>query len=293
MLADGRPVVVKHVTPEGLVPEMTGRSDVLYRLWTSGTFNRVPREIDHTMLAMEPDGDGWLLVMDDRSEWFLGDDRVLSRDENKRVLSAVDRMHREFWGECPDGAFTLREYFDALLSWDGLDRGAHWPIIKLFRRGWELFPDVAPRDVVAAMDAVHTDPLPLAQALERCGSTLLHGDLRLHNLGLTPDRVVLLDWELACCGPPAVDFAWYLIISATRIDATREQVTDDFREIAGDRFDPVALELAMITALAQLGWNKALDIVENPDETIRAQERADLDWWIARVRMALETWSPV
>ena len=40
-------------------------------------------------------------------------------------------------------------------------------------------------------------------------------------------------------------------------------------------------------------WNKALDIVENPDPVIRAQERADLDWWIARVRKALKTWSPV
>jgi hypothetical protein len=57
--------------------------------------------------------------------------------------------------------------------------------------------------------------------------------------------------------------------------------------------DPRALELAMISALAQLGWNKALDIVENPDPAIRVQERADLDWWITRVRRALETWSPV
>ena len=39
------------------------------------------------------------------------------------------------------------------------------------------------------------------------------------------------------------------------------------------------LELSVIAALFFLGWNKALDIVENPDPAIRVQERADLDWW--------------
>ena len=42
-----------------------------------------------------------------------------------------------------------------------------------------------------------------------------------------------------------------------------------------------------------LGWNKAIDIVDNPDPAIREQERADLDWWIARLRQAFEAWSPV
>ncbi|MGH2758564.1 MAG: phosphotransferase, partial [Actinomycetota bacterium] len=227
------------------------------------------------------------------SDAFLGDVRVLTRDENSFVLRAVNEMYRGFRGEKPDGACSLEQYFDVFLSWGGLQAAGEEPIIKLFIRGWELFPDVAPPDVAEAMEAIHRDPSRLAKELSRRDSTFIHGDLRLHNLGLASDRVVLLDWELASYGPPAVDFAWYLIISATRIDASREEITDDFRKIAGDDFDPVALELAMTTALAQLGWNKALDIVENPDLGIREQERADLDWWIARVRRSLETWSPV
>jgi hypothetical protein len=42
-----------------------------------------------------------------------------------------------------------------------------------------------------------------------------------------------------------------------------------------------------------LGWNKAIDIVDNPDPAIRAQERADLDWWVTRLREAFEAWSPI
>ncbi|MGH7857955.1 MAG: phosphotransferase [Candidatus Binatia bacterium] len=293
MLRDGTPVVIKHVSPEGLVPKMTGRPDAFFRLWNSGVFERMPQVIDHTMLGVEPKDDGWVVVMVDRSDAFLGDVQVLTRDENRFVLGAMNEMYREFRGEMPDGACSLEQYFDVFLSWGGLQAASEEPIIKLFIRGWELFPDVAPPDVAEAMDAIHRDPGALAQQLIKRDSAFIHGDLRLHNLGLSPDRVVLLDWELASYGPPAVDFAWYLIISATRIDATREQITDDFRTISGDDFDPVALELAMTTALAQLGWNKALDIVENPNPAIREQERADLDWWIARVRRSLETWSPI
>ena len=41
-----------------------------------------------------------------------------------------------------------------------------------------------------------------------------------------------------------------------------------------------------------LGWNKALDVTENPDPIARARERADLDWWVARVRRELDAWAP-
>ncbi len=129
--------------------------------------------------------------------------------------------------------------------------------------------------------------------MEKHPTTLIHGDYRLHNLGLNDEKVVAIDWEVVGIAPPSVDLAWYLIISASRIDATREEVIADYREIAGERFDPDAWDLACIGALMWLGWNKAVDIVENPDPAIRAQEREDLDWWVARVRQSLEAWSPV
>ena len=42
-----------------------------------------------------------------------------------------------------------------------------------------------------------------------------------------------------------------------------------------------------------MGWLKATEVVDAPDEARRAQTAADLDWWVRRVREALETWSPV
>jgi hypothetical protein len=43
----------------------------------------------------------------------------------------------------------------------------------------------------------------------------------------------------------------------------------------------------MLAGLAELGWNKALDIAQNPQ--IAERERADLAWWVSQVRMALDT----
>lgn len=260
-------------------------------MWSAGIFNRIPPVIDHTTLAIEEDGDEWIIVMRDVSDAVLADDYILTREESRRVLRAADALHREFWGERVDQLPSLDEYYAIFLRLQSL--AADFSISRLIARGWELFGDVAPSDIADVMKALIDDPAKISTELGKHPTTFIHGDLRLHNLGLTPQKVVLLDWEINANAPPSVELAWYLIISATRIEATREQIIDDFREVSGEHFDPRALEIALIGGLASLGWNKALDIVDNPDPAIRAQERADLDWWIARVRTALETWSPL
>lgn len=293
VLADGTPVVIKHISPDDWIVKATGGVSHLARLWDAGVFARVPEAIDHAMLAVEPDGDDFLVVMRDVSADVLAEGRVLSRQESRLVLEATDEMYRRFWDQelpgCPiyDHLFVFTPRSSERIG--DLDT----PVPGLMRRGWELFGEVAPRDVAEAVIALQEDPSPLAKELAARPCTLIHGDLRLHNMGLRDRTVVLLDWEIAGSAPPALEFGWYLTISASRIDATREQIIDDFREISGDLFDPRGLELGMLSALFCLGWNKAIDIVDNPDPAIRAQERADLDWWVARVRTALEEWSPI
>ncbi len=136
-------------------------------------------------------------------------------------------------------------------------------------------------------------PEPFAAALSAFPSTLLHGDLKLGNLGFLGDRVVMLDWGTQTgWAPPAVEAAWYLAINWSRIDATREQVLDDFRAAEGERHDEDALRLALLGGLVQLGWDKALAASGHLDPAIRAREAADLAWWCDRARDALAVWSP-
>jgi aminoglycoside phosphotransferase (APT) family kinase protein len=147
---------------------------------------------------------------------------------------------------------------------------------------------------VDAVGAVHKRPERLAAELERCATTLIHGDLWLSNVGLSPDRVVLLDWGVATQAPPAFEFTMFLTGAWSRILATRDEVIDDVRAVSGEQHDERALQLAFLATYAELGWNKALDAVEHWDPAIRRREADDLAWWTGRVRRALEkTWSPV
>ncbi len=291
VLADGTPVVIKHIRPKDWLIAATGGRSYMYEVWQAGLFDRVPAQLDHAMIAMEEHGDGWIAVMRDMSDSMLAEGCVLTRDQSRRLITAADALHAEFWGESVP-ALPLYEHYAAMTP-KRTAVAIDTPVPQLQRQGWALFGEVAPPDVNEVMHRLLDEPAPLVREMENYPTTLIHGDYRLHNLGLNDDHVVAIDWEVVGEAPPAVEFAWYLIISASRIDASREQVIDDYREIAGDRFDARAWDLACIGALMWLGWNKAIDIVENPDPAIRTQERADLDWWVARVRESLETWSPV
>jgi aminoglycoside phosphotransferase (APT) family kinase protein len=148
--------------------------------------------------------------------------------------------------------------------------------------------------VVAAVEALHRWPERLAEALARRPMTLVHGDLKLGNLGFLDDRVVMLDWGAQTgWAPPAVEWAWYLAINASRIDATRDQVLDDARAAGGAHHDEAALRLALLGAVAQLGWDKALQASDDPDPRRRAAEADDLAWWCLQARLTLATWSPL
>jgi hypothetical protein len=294
VLADGSALVVKRISQEyDLAMKLTHDTGRAAQLWVSGVMDRLPPVIDHAILLAEPDGDGWIIVMRDISDVLLPRGRVLSRAENYRILEAAAAMYETFHGERIEQLCTLTDRY-ALLSPATAKR--EWSsnlLMQFVGRGWELFADVVPGDVATAVFAILGRPGLLARQLEQCETTLIHGDFWLANLGLTSDRVVMLDWGLAAAAPPAVDFAAYLATSGSSIAATREQLLDDFRTVCGERHDERALRLALIGGLVEMGWNKAMKVVDAPDEARRTRVAADLDWWVRRVREALETWSPV
>jgi thiamine kinase-like enzyme len=296
VLADGRALVVKRLSPAwDVTMRLTHDSGRAAWLWTSGVMDRFPPIIDHTIVAAEPTDDGWVIAMRDASGALLPDDRLLTRAESRRLLDAAAALHRTFRGERIEGLCSLTDHL-SLFSPQTAARelGEASPVVAAIKRGWELFPAVVPHDVAAAINTIHERPDRLANELDQCATTLIHGDLWLANVGLQPDCVVILDWGTATQAPPAFDFTTYLTGAWSRIMATREELIDDVRAASGDDHDERALQLSFIATFAEYGWNKALDATEHPHSATRAREAADLAWWIDRVRRALETiWSPV
>jgi hypothetical protein len=294
-LAGGELLVVKHVRDGGdWIMRASHDHGRAAELWSSGVLGRVPEVIDHAVLGAEQVTGGWVVIMRDVSAALVPDHARISRADSRRVLEAAAALHAAFADGPPLRLCPLADRYGFLSPATARrEAGGADEVPGLIGRGWERFAEIAPADVAGPVLAVAERPEPFAAALSAFPSTLVQGDLKLGNLGFTEDRVVMLDWGTQTgWAPAAVEVAWYLAINWSRIDATREQVLDDFRAAEGGRHDEDALRLALLGGLVQLGWDKALHASGHPDPAVRAREAADLAWWADRARDALEVWSP-
>jgi hypothetical protein len=291
-LAGGQRVVLKRMSrEEDWLMRASNDNGRLPALWAAGIFERVPAVIEHALIGIEADGDGWLLVMRDHSKALFPEEQILSRDESRRILAAAAALHEAFSGESVGGACSLADRYASLSPAAVGTAEPSFVIPARVRPGWEAFAEIVPRDVAEEVFAILEHPHLLAAPLGRCKGTLIQGDLKIANLGFLPGRVVMLDWgSWTGVAPPAVEFAWYLAVNWSRVAASREEIIEDFRIASGERWDEAALPLALLGGLVQLGWNKALDATRHPDEAVRNRETADLAWWVARARECLEMW---
>jgi hypothetical protein len=289
-LADGSPGIAKRVVPGGdWLGRVAGGRAITAELWRAGVLQRLPGSIETGIVAVEPEGDGWRILMRDLSAALLPADGPISRERHREVMAAAAAMHAAFRDERLEGAITLEAHLGiSAPAVAEAERAGSDVIPKQLETAWEAFAQAADDDVAEAILANLTDPGPLAGALRAGGTTLVHGDLRDDNLGFLDGRVVLLDWDIAGEGTPALEVAWYLCHDAWRTQATREELLEDFlaaeRGTVGER----DLDLGLIAGLQLYGWIFGHSAVIHPDPAERSWAREELGWWVPRVRAALE-----
>jgi hypothetical protein len=289
-LPDGTPGIAKRVVPGGdWLGRVAGGRAITAELWRAGVLQRLPASIETGIVAVEPDGDGWRILMRDLSAALLPAQGPISRARHREVMAAAAAMHAAFRGEPLDGAITLERHIAisspaiAEAERDGSD-----VIPKQIETAWEAFAAAADDDVAQAVLANLADPAPLAQALREGGTTLVHGDLRDDNLGFVDGRVLLLDWDIAGEGTPALEVAWYLCHDAWRTEGTHDELLEDFLVAEGGAVSERDLDLGLIAGLQLYGWIFGHSALIHPDPTERAWAREELGWWVPRVRAALE-----
>jgi hypothetical protein len=287
VVIDGERYVVKHLHPKDDWL-MRASGDLGCRpvlVWRSGLLDSLPPCIDHTVVAVAdglgPDGRGAALLMRDVSRWLVppGDSR-LDPEQEQRFTDHMGALHATFWDR--PGSIELTPLgnryamFTPLVaeleSADG--HGAEVP--RALARGWSRFPARAP-ELADAIRALLAEPWPLIEALSGLPQTLVHGDWKFGNAGSHDDgRTILLDWAFPGQAPGVTELTWYLALNTARLPRGKEASIDAYRTALERRgIDTRAwwdrgIELALLGAFLQFGWEKAL----GDDE--------ELAWWRER-----------
>ncbi|MDX6632921.1 MAG: hypothetical protein QOG26_926, partial [Solirubrobacterales bacterium] len=293
-LADGRRLICKRIVPGAgwleRLSEDRGREGLLF---VEGILQRFPASVDPTIIAALFDGEAWWIAMRDVSAHLFGAEGPLTREQNQLVLGAANEMWKTFWGERHDILAPQANRIGMCApSIAEAERDSDDFLPKQLEACWEAFAEAVDDDVAEAILAVLEDPAPLAAEIEKHGTTLIHGDLRDEQIGLDGERLVVVDWGSATQGHPVVELGWYMMHDVWRFEATHDEVIEDFRRARGGDDDPEAVELGMISGLTMYGWILGHSAVVHTDEAERVWAREELDWWVPRVRRALETWSP-
>ena len=284
-LPDGRVLVAKYISPRlDWMMRLTRDRGRAAELWTSGTMQRCPPQIDAAIVRIEDDGgDGWWIYMDDIAPLFAPAGTRFSRAEALRLLEALGALHAEFWLEQVPGLAALEDLLALCSPATARANPESWFHEFVVLPGWEAFAEVAPSDVAEAVFALLDDPAPFAREVERGGTTLTHSDPHFGNAAIAPARIALIDWSLAAQTAPAVDFAWFVDQSQRLVDATHDELAEEFLRIEGDRASPELLDLALLAELGLAGW-QVRDWVDARDRDAR---QAGFDWLVGRARRAL------
>jgi hypothetical protein len=256
-------------------------------MWRSGLLHTIGAVVDHTILDVrEVDGVD-VVIMRDATDDLLPPAAPVSRDTSRQLLAGLAGMHESLAhaaiaDSCPiEGRYAIAA---PTLHATYAGEGRH-PKADTIVLGWQLFDEHVDQDVAHAVALVPREPSRLGDRLRGFPATLLHGDPKLENLGWSEGRLVAIDWgELTGSGPREVDVAWYAQKGSARIGCTPDEVFSDYDAVSREPLDPHALDLACVGALAQMGFRLAAAAFAAPSPAAREQ----LDWWVARVRGALD-----
>ncbi|GAA3545158.1 phosphotransferase [Nocardioides daeguensis] len=283
----GRPYVVKYLDHDAdwsLRAAGVPGSPTLV-LWQRGILDLLPQEIAQPIVAVARERARPTLsavLMRDVGPWLVpAVDDPIGVEQNARFLDHMAALHAAFWESDLDlDVVAPRDRYLELsprMAEAEAARGSGHLVPGLVAQGWPRLESVAPRAAAVVVPLVE-EPGPLLAALAGTPQTLVHGNWKLDNLGTdAAGRTVLLDWETPGRGAGTADLAWYLAINCRRLPVSKEQAIVDYRTalerrgVATEPWWERQLALALLGALVQFGWEKALGGYDD-----------ELAWWEER-----------
>lgn len=269
-------------------------------LFRGGLFGRLPQSCRAPILAAARDGDSWASLMADVSPALAPAlVPVVDADDARAWLVCLAELHARFWN---DASLARRELglasledFVTILSPERvqgeLEAGRTHPVLEMAARGWRAFDQSAPPDVRAIIHKFQRDPAELLDILTAMPQTLVHGDFKLANLGMSYEpggqrRAIILDWQDAARGPGVLDLGYFLALDAARLTLSEEQAAAVYRDALTARGFAVSARELDVGLLAG-GALRLLWRMTNHAQSVRpgqARAREELEWWYDLVR---------
>jgi hypothetical protein len=243
----------------------------------------LPPSVRMPTLGAARDGDEYALLMRDITPHLIPPDvETISASQLDRILTAVATLHA---APPPAGGVSwcgLRERL-TLLTPGAIAIAAAYgaPVARDVQAGWRLFDRHAQPDAVAVVHRLFDDLAPLLRALDELPPALLHGDLKLDNVGLDEGGAIwLIDWAMTLIAPAAVELGWFLAINSRRLPVSLDDVMQRYADAARLPTPLRAIHdaLTVLCGLLLRGWRKALDA--------EAGDSAELEWWCERALAA-------
>jgi Phosphotransferase enzyme family len=290
---DGQGFFLKRLSPaRDWIMRVTGdRFHRPYLIWRAGIMDRAPLCIDHTVVAMEIDGEGddaeLSMLMRDISPYLLPEgDALVSEAQHAGFIEAMAELSAAFWG-WTDSIGNLTTMAQRIRFFDRPNVAREMAVgeppgpIAAADAGWRRLPERSPFLADLAL-RVQEHPELVTEPLLGTPTTFVHGDWKMGNLGRHPDgRTILLDWAYPGSGPACWDLCWYLALNRARLPEQKQAAITRFRAaleshgIATAAWWQEQLDLCLIGIMATFGWEKALG------------DANELSWWEARVAEAV------
>jgi hypothetical protein len=229
-------LLVKHVHPttDWVALFTDDRRRRAVRLWSEGVLARMPSAVEPAVVACAEWADGYGILMPHLGSYVLESHVPQPAWMDGAILDAMAAMHAVFWEDPRLADPTL-----GLCSIDSQVKnisprrtrqvfgeepgGTRWVI-----EGWEeALPAIIDPGLARDLQSLIDDPRPIAEALAPYPKTLVHGDIRSANVGLSEDggstQCHFLDWGRSAFAAPSADLGFYLGFTAIEWQASVDE----------------------------------------------------------------------
>jgi len=227
------------------------------------------------------------VLMPDLTDVLFDWNAVIGLDDLEAVVAALAGLHAHQWGDAlarDAGHWTPWRERLTLISRPSFGRpgSPQQAVAERILPGWDAWDRHATADAKSVIADLADDPQPLLDALAVQPSTLLHGDLKLANVGIAQDGAIeIVDWQMVMVAPVAVELGWFLVSNVNALPIPPDRVLERYwalRERHGSREN----DLAVLVGLLLRGWRKGYDAEAGITLASGVSAADDLAWWCER-----------